>query len=249
MFFYLATDHIACSIDSFDDYHDVHRAEVNLPTGSCIEVKHIGSIDLSSGLKLKNVLHIPSFRFNIISVRRLLQDDCHKLMFFSGQCVIQDTHGRKIGIAKEENGLYILMQSIQSAVHNNRAIHCNNGDLWHQRLGHFPFNKLHLLDDIGVSNTKVTACDICHLAKHKRSPFPLSITSSKACFELLHMDIWGPFSIPTLQGEQYFLTLVDDYSRFTWLHLIKNCILLKTNQSLGSSLRSFMPWYLLSLAP
>ena len=40
-------------------------------------------------------------------------------------------------------------------------------------------------------------------------------------FDLVHMDIWGSFSIPTLDGYIYFLTLVDDATRATWIFLMK----------------------------
>jgi IS30 family transposase len=35
------------------------------------------------------------------------------------------------------------------------------------------------------------------------------------------MDLWGPFSVSTTQGHKYFLTTVDDFSRFTWIVLLK----------------------------
>ena len=40
-------------------------------------------------------------------------------------------------------------------------------------------------------------------------------------FDLVHMDIWGHFSVPTLDGYRYFLTLVDDATRATWPFLMK----------------------------
>ena len=40
-------------------------------------------------------------------------------------------------------------------------------------------------------------------------------------FNLVHMDVWGPFSVPTSDGHRYFLTLVDDATRATWLFLMK----------------------------
>lgn len=49
------------------------------------------------------------------------------------------------------------------------------------------------------------------LLNKRYCPFPLSQTSSKACFDLIHMDIWGPFRTPTIHGHQYFLTIVDDH--------------------------------------
>ena len=60
------------------------------------------------------------------------------------------------------------------------------------------------------------ACDVCALAKQRRLPFSTSSISSVRPFELIHCDIWGPYRIAPLSGAKYFLTIVDDYSRFTW---------------------------------
>jgi hypothetical protein len=35
------------------------------------------------------------------------------------------------------------------------------------------------------------------------------------------MDIWGPLSIPSMLGYKYFLTIVYDKSRFTWIYLMR----------------------------
>ena len=40
-------------------------------------------------------------------------------------------------------------------------------------------------------------------------------------FDLIHCDIWGPFRTATHTGAHYFLTIVDDYTRFTWIFLMK----------------------------
>ena len=36
------------------------------------------------------------------------------------------------------------------------------------------------------------------------------------------MDVWRPYSIPTLVGYKYFLTIVDDATQATWLFLMKS---------------------------
>lgn len=36
------------------------------------------------------------------------------------------------------------------------------------------------------------------------------------------MDIWGPLSISSFHGRHYFLTVVDDFSKFTWIFLLHN---------------------------
>ena len=39
---------------------------------------------------------------------------------------------------------------------------------------------------------------------------------------MLHVDIWGGYKCKTYNGFQYFLTIVDDYSRATWVHLLSH---------------------------
>lgn len=55
------------------------------------------------------------------------------------------------------------------------------------------------------------------LSKQYRLSFPTHIPSSQDCFDLLHVDIWGPSTISTLDGCKYFLSILDDYSKFTWI--------------------------------
>ena len=65
-------------------------------------------------------------------------------------------------------------------------------------------------------------CEFCHMAKQKCLPFPCSHTKSIKVFDLIHVDIWGPLSIPSTSGHKYFLTIVDDHTRFTWLYFLKH---------------------------
>ena len=43
---------------------------------------------------------------------------------------------------------------------------------------------------------------------------------STSPFDLIHCDVWGPFHLPDFSGHRYFLTLVDDCTRYTWLFLM-----------------------------
>lgn len=64
-------------------------------------------------------------------------------------------------------------------------------------------------------------CDDCNFAKRKRKPFSVSINRATKSFELIHMDLWGPFAINSSHGYKYFLIILDDYTRFTWTVLLK----------------------------
>ena len=45
---------------------------------------------------------------------------------------------------------------------------------------------------------------------------------AKSPFELVHTDVWDPCRTASTLGFQYFVTFIDDYSRCTWLFLMKN---------------------------
>lgn len=40
-------------------------------------------------------------------------------------------------------------------------------------------------------------------------------------FELLQFDIWGPLSTTSVHNHRYFLIILDNYSRFVWIVLLK----------------------------
>lgn len=62
-------------------------------------------------------------------------------------------------------------------------------------------------------------CDVCPQARQSRLPFPIKI-NSRSNFELIHVDTWGPYKVPTYNNYKYFLTIVDDYSRGIWKYLL-----------------------------
>jgi hypothetical protein len=44
-----------------------------------------------------------------------------------------------------------------------------------------------------------------------------NIITTKRPLELLHMDLFGLNAYISIGGSKYFLVIVDDYSRFTWV--------------------------------
>nr|GEX04913.1 ribonuclease H-like domain-containing protein [Tanacetum cinerariifolium] len=91
-------------------------------------------------------------------------------------------------------------------------------------LGH-PFDQdlkalKHKIDVKGEGSTAL--CDICHLAKQTRKPFPISEHSTTNVGEVVHLDVWGPYKVTSREGCKYFLTIMDDYSRDVWLYLLKH---------------------------
>lgn len=71
-----------------------------------------------------------------------------------------------------------------------------------------------------VSQDTTDPCDICFLAKQTRSAFPSSSNKAQSLFQLIHCDIWGPYSIPSTTSASYFLSIIDDFFRATWVFML-----------------------------
>jgi hypothetical protein len=231
-----ATHHICCSLDIFHTHFHIKPLEVKLPDGSYVSTQTSGTIMFSDSFILHDVLYIPQFSVNLLSAYKLSNSLKCKLIFDHNSCVIQEIPSLKmIGRARVKHNLYVLDQISThivaftkncdsfSSVFCNHTI-SNDFDLWHHRLGHPSHNVVqHLITQFPfVQSLSNKICDCCHFAKQHKLPFPRSYTKSIAAFDLIHMDIWGPLAIPSVHGHHYFLTVVDDFTRHTWLFLMKN---------------------------
>ncbi|GJW74095.1 retrovirus-related pol polyprotein from transposon TNT 1-94 [Tanacetum coccineum] len=102
--------------------------------------------------------------------------------------------------------------------------------LWHQRLSHLNFDTINDL----AKNDLVTGlpkfkyhkehlCPSCEQGKSKRASHPPKpVPNSKQRLHLLHMDLCGPMRIASINGKRYVLVIVDDYSRYTWVHFLRS---------------------------
>ena len=61
------------------------------------------------------------------------------------------------------------------------------------------------------------------MGKQHRQPFPKKSQSrSSQPLELIHSDVCGPMSVNSVGGSRYFVTFIDDYSRFTTVYFMKH---------------------------
>jgi len=100
--------------------------------------------------------------------------------------------------------------------------------LWHRRLGHRDLKTIkRLIKEELVTGIKVTVCfdetvcEHCIKGKLAQTKFPESKRRAKESVRLIHSDLCGPMQTATPTGNKYFLTLIDDYSRFTVIRLLK----------------------------
>ncbi|KAL2236391.1 UNVERIFIED_CONTAM: Retrovirus-related Pol polyprotein from transposon RE1 [Sesamum indicum] len=209
---------------------------IHLPDNSITLATQCGDIQLCPKFILTNVLLVPSFTHNLLSVSQLCSSLNLSFSFHNSFCVLQDLKSdRVLAIGKQHKHLYYLeplsftsvSAHIFSAAAHSLPSSCvtDNDDfiLWHQRLGHSSPDVMKRIATLQISTPhKEHICNICPLAKQTRIPFCLSTTKIVSCFDLIHVDIWGPYKQATMSGAHYVLTIVDDFSRATWTFLMRH---------------------------
>lgn len=101
---------------------------------------------------------------------------------------------------------------------------------WHRRLGHRDPDVLgeikrhDLVKDFNVVDCGIRwTCECCIECKMARPPFrPVVEKSSDKVLDLIHSDVCGPMEEKTPGGCRYYMTLIDDYSRYTHVYFLKN---------------------------
>ncbi|KAF5769630.1 putative RNA-directed DNA polymerase [Helianthus annuus] len=217
-----STDHIVHK-DGMLENASKARSEtpVVIPNGESISGEATGDSTLMGGTKIGGVLYIPKFNCNLLSVSRLSRELNCVVSFYPDFCVMQGLHSKKlIGAGKCVHGLYRM-----GVLRDDRRVMTlkTDAEVWHSRLGHASTSKLSHIESLkNVSfGFKYHVCHACMKAKHTRSIFPKSFIKSNECFELIHCDIWGKYRKPSTGLANFFLTIVDDYSRGVWVYLIK----------------------------
>ncbi|GJX08305.1 retrovirus-related pol polyprotein from transposon TNT 1-94 [Tanacetum coccineum] len=56
----------------------------------------------------------------------------------------------------------------------------------------------------------------------KASHPPKPVPNSKQRLHILHMDLYGPMRVESINGKRYVLVIVDDYSCYTWVHFLRS---------------------------
>ncbi|GJX56836.1 uncharacterized mitochondrial protein-like protein [Tanacetum coccineum] len=84
-----------------------YEQPVTIPNGEAVPVEGRGECALPSGAIIKDVLHVPKFKCNLLSVSRLSKELQCAVTFFPEFCIMQDLYSRTlIGAGDCEDGLY-----------------------------------------------------------------------------------------------------------------------------------------------
>jgi len=99
----------------------------------------------------------------------------------------------------------------------------NSFMLWHKRLGHISLKIIKRLvkEEIvrNIDFADFSTCIECIKGKHTNKTSKGSKRSSEL-LEIIHTNTRGPFPTPCLNGQKYFISFIDNHSRFMYLYLL-----------------------------
>ena len=228
-----ATCHMCSNEKLFVELHKLKQPfEVTLGDGYALKATGQGIVALEMKLpqgktrmrKLHNVLYVPNLSYNLVSVSRAAEAG-KTTTFDETCCQIQDRDGKLVAMASRAGSLYYLdCQSDHQQVHV-----ATKEDVWHRRFGHLGARSLQklardeLVEGLDYDPKKeISFCESCTEGKHSRSPFPTcGGKRSEEPLGLVHSDVCGKMNAQSLSGAEYFLTFIDDKTRFVWVYVLK----------------------------
>ncbi|GJW81892.1 putative ribonuclease H-like domain-containing protein [Tanacetum coccineum] len=188
-------------------------------------------------LEFENVYFVKELKYNLFSVSQICNNK-NSVLFTDSECLV-------LGKDCKVDDSHVFLRTPRQ--HNMYSIDLNNiiphknltclitkasvdeSMMWHRRIGHLNFKTMNKL----VRNNLVRGlpsksfendhtCVACLKGKqYKASCKTKLVNSVSKTLQTLHMDLFGPTSISSLNHKWYCLVVTDDFSRFTWTFFLK----------------------------
>ncbi|GJZ21926.1 putative ribonuclease H-like domain-containing protein [Tanacetum coccineum] len=228
--------HMTGNKDQLEDFEEFNRGSVTFGgSKGYISGKgkiRVGNLDFDSVSFVKELGH-----FNLFSISQIC-DKQHKVLFTETECLVvssdfkmPDENQILLKVPRHHNMYSFDMKTPTPA----KGFACliakatsDESKLWHRRLGHINFKNLNKLVKGNLVRglpSKVFkndhTCVACHKGKQHRA-------SCKAKLErliteplhTLHMDLFGPTSVKSINHASYCLVITDDCTRFSWVFFL-----------------------------
>ena len=231
-----ATCHMCTDKAQFVELEELKEPlQVTLGDGHALKAIGRGTVLLNVNItegkftkcKLYNVLYVPELSCNLLSISQVTGSR-KTVKFNDAGSEILDENQKLIATACRIGSLYYL--DCRSTSHQSNTTKVEGKEnLWHRRYGHLGTKGLQqlarerLVDGFNYDHQKkIDFCESCVNGKHHRSQFPTG--GGKRADQLLglvHSDVCGKMSSQSLSGAEYFLTFIDDKTRYVWVYVLK----------------------------
>ncbi|GAU15733.1 hypothetical protein TSUD_235460 [Trifolium subterraneum] len=224
------SNHMIGNKDWLYDFDPSFRDSVRLGNDAKMSVMGKGNVKLfmnGSVHVISNVYYLPGLNTNLLSVGQLQQKSV-TVIFKNDTCrAYHDEKGLIFSTQMSANRMYTLTAPVMIPM----CLQTSNEDqtqLWHNRYGHLSVNGLKLLSSkdmvkgLPAIREMSERCIDCLIGKQQREVIPKQAKwRANTKLQLIHSDICGPINPCSNGGKRYFLTLTDDFSRKTWVYVLK----------------------------
>lgn len=230
-----ATNHMVSDIKMMKQSRPADES-VLVASGDVMKAAQIGLAIIKNqcdgDIEMKEALYVPGLKMNLMSVKRAT-DAGFKAIFEKGQATVVDQTGKVIIIAKQINGLWQVRESESETGHKFCAMTNKaepNLELWHRRLGHLHHGAIIKMSKNefvkGMENIVPNynaQCEVCIRNKIVEEPYPKEANNrATEILGRIHSDVCGPLPTVATGGEKYFVTFIDEKSRYLKVFAIKS---------------------------
>ncbi|GJV42884.1 putative ribonuclease H-like domain-containing protein [Tanacetum coccineum] len=192
----------------------------------------VGNLDFDSVSFVKELGH-----FNLFLISQIC-DKQHKVLFTKTECLVvspdfkmPDENQILLKVPRQHN-MYSFDMKTPSLTKDYACLIAkatsDESKLWHRRLGHINFKNLNKLVKGNLVRglpSKVFrndhTCVACQKGKqHKASCKAKLERTITEPLHTLHMDLFGPTSIKSINHASYCLVITDDCTRFSWVFFL-----------------------------
>lgn len=178
-------------------------------------------------LTLTDVLYVLELRNNLLSVPAITRKD-YTVEFSKKIANVIRPNGSLLVKAIKKDNMYVIKQVECDKVYSVSPDENSKLKLWHARYGHLNYKDLRGLSnkervyglDIPMKDRGMS-CDVCNKSKIHTLPFAEG-TRAKNILELVHTDICGPMSVKSYGNARYFVTFIDDATRYIVVVMLKS---------------------------
>ena len=214
------------------DFDSEKRTKIRCADDKYLNAEGMGNVrvTLNNGKTalIQNVWYVPGIRSNLMSVGQLIEkgfsvtmkDNLLKLYDCNQKLIMESEQGRnrtfKVNVRTADSECLSATSAEKES------------ELWHRRFGHLNFRSLKhlnskkLVHGIPAIKKPEKSCKVCMEGKQPRLPFASETAPrAKHALGVVHSDVCGPFPVASIGGNKYFVLFVDEFTRMTWVSLIK----------------------------
>ncbi|GJS98276.1 putative ribonuclease H-like domain-containing protein [Tanacetum coccineum] len=229
--------HMTGNKDFLTDYQDIDGGFVAFGGGTRGgKITGKGKIRTDK-LDFEDVFFVKELNFNLFSVSQMC-DKKNNVLFTETECLVLspdfkllDENQVLLRVPRQSNMYSFDLRNVVpsgdlTCLFANATI--DESKLWHRRMGHVNFktmNKLVKGNLVRGLPSKIFVndhtCVACQKGKqHKASCKTKLVSSISQPLQMLHMDLFGPTSVRSINHKTYCLVVTDDFSRFSWVFFL-----------------------------